>query len=219
MLTNSSGLLDKSYFFNFDHVKVVEFAEHFAGKYKDPLKIAINLFYAVRDEIAYNPYTVLDGAVTLKASYCLRKNEAYCIPKAVLLGACARYFKIPARLGFADVINHLASKKLLKWLKSDVFTMHGYTELYLNNKWVKVSPAFNKEVCERFGVEALEFDGVNDAMLQEYSPDGTKHMEYIKKHGSFNDVPLDFFIKNVKKHYPHILDMNDEKWQIISKNI
>ena len=81
---------------------------------------------------------------------------------------------IPARLGFADVRNHLASEKLLARLGTDLFVFHGFTEFWLAGRWVKATPAFNIELCERFGVRPLEFDGRSDALFHEYSADGPR---------------------------------------------
>ena len=36
--------------------------------------------------------------------------------------------------------------------------------LYLEGKWVKATPAFNIEMCTRFGVKPLEFNGVDDSL-------------------------------------------------------
>src|SRR3546814_12968820 len=92
---------------------------------------------------------------TLRGSYALACGESYCVPKATLLAACARHCGIPARIGLADVRNHLSTARLLELLKSDVFAMHGYTELYLNERWVKATPALNQGLCTLFDVAPL----------------------------------------------------------------
>jgi hypothetical protein len=102
----------------------------------------------VREAIRYNPYTFSRDPHTLSASFALAAGESYCVPKATSLAACARHCGIPARIGLADVRNHLSTPRLLALLKSDVFAMHGYTELYLNGRWVKATPAFNRN-CAR----------------------------------------------------------------------
>ncbi len=151
---------------------------------------ATRLFYAVRDGIRYDPYSITGDPDDYRASTVLVQRAAYCIPKAVLLTALARGVGIPARLGFADVRNHLASEKLLARLGTDLFVFHGFTEFWLARRWVKATPAFNIELCERFGVRPLEFDGRSDALFHEYSADGRRHMEYVAQRGSFADLPL-----------------------------
>jgi transglutaminase-like putative cysteine protease len=163
---------------------------------------------SARDGIHYNPYTFSSDSKTLCASYILGTGESYCIPKAILLGAAARYKGIPSRLGLADVKNHLSSPKLIAWLRSDIFRMHGYIELYLNQQWVKATPAFNIKLCRLMGVDPLEFDGVHDSIFQEYTGDGQQHMEYINEYGTFADVPFAFIDKNIRHAYPHLFTNN-----------
>ncbi len=151
---------------------------------------ARRLFYLVRDGIRYDPYSITRDPAGYRASAVLAQPAAYCIPKAVLLTALARAVGIPARLGFADVRNHLSSEKLLARLGTDLFVYHGYTEFWLGGRWVKATPAFNIELCERFGVKPLEFDGRSDALFHEFSADGRRHMEYVAERGSFADLPL-----------------------------
>ena len=138
----------------------------------------------------------------MKASYVLKKGRGYCVAKAVLLAACARSEKIPARLGFADVKNHLNTKRLKKLMGTDTFFYHGFTELFLNNQWVKATPAFNLELCDNFNVNPLEFDGTKDSVFHPFDKSGNKHMEYVKDHGSFADLPWDEMIVAMGKAYP-----------------
>src|SRR5687767_4242722 len=68
---------------------------------------AVRLFYAVRDEIRYDPYGVVLTEDGLRATNVLERGRGFCIAKAIVLAAGARAVGIPARLGFADVRNHL----------------------------------------------------------------------------------------------------------------
>ncbi len=210
--------LKPTFFIDSDNPEVIAFAKlHTQGKVSDTEK-AIALFYAVRDEFKYDPYHVDLKADMLKASVLLKNGYGYCVEKANLLAACARAAGIPSRLGFANVKNHLSTDKLVKILRSDVFVFHGYAELWLNGKWVKASPAFNIQLCERFGVPATEFNGVDDAIFQQYDANGNLFMEYVKDHGSFTDLPRDLFIFELKQFYPHLfagleLDGIVYKWE------
>jgi len=191
-------------FIDSDHPSVMEFAEEHRGASRNPLEQAINLYYAVREAVRYNPYTFSRNPNTLCGSYALATGESYCVPKATLLAGAARHCGIAARIGLADVRNHLSTPRLLELLKSDMFAMHGYTELYLNDRWVKATPAFNQQLCELFNVAPLEFDGINDSVFHPFNRDGEQLMEYLVDHGQFADVPEVFFFEHLQKCYPHL---------------
>ena len=113
-----------------------------------------------------------------------------------------RVHGIPARLGFADVRNHLTSPRLRATMGTDVFAFHGYTDVHLDGRWVKATPAFNLTLCQRAGTEPLEFDGRNDSILQPYDLAGRRHMEYLLDRGTHADVPRDEMIAVWDAMYP-----------------
>lgn len=53
--------------------------------------------------------------------------------------------------------------RMREQMKTDVFYWHGYASIYLEGKWVKATPAFNIELCEKF-LRLLEFDGRTDSI-------------------------------------------------------
>lgn len=197
--------LQPTEFFDYENPKLKSWiAEQLQGVPDDPVEQVKALYLAVRDQVSYNPYVFRTDPNTFSASHALSSGESYCIPKAVLLGAAARSLGIPSRLGLADVRNHLSSPKLIEWLQSDIFRMHGFIELYLNGRWVKATPAFNRQLCELMNVAPLEFDGVHDSVFQEYTDAGQAHMEYVNDHGVFDDVPHAFIVAGIKQAYPHL---------------
>jgi len=107
------------------------------------------------------------------------------------------------------VQNHIAVERLTEKFGSNVLTPHGMVNVYLNNQWLKMSPAFNKSLCTKLNVAPLEFDGENNSFLQQFNSEGTKFMEYLDDYGHFEDVPLEFMKANLKEHYPHIFDVNE----------
>ncbi|MCK2150210.1 transglutaminase-like domain-containing protein [Marinobacter alexandrii] len=192
-------------FFDYENSELKTWiAEQLQGVSNDPVEQVKALYLAVRDHISYNPYVFRTDPNIFSASHALSSGESYCIPKAVLLGAAARSLGIPSRLGLADVRNHLSSPKLIEWLQSDIFRMHGFIELYLNGRWVKATPAFNRQLCELMKVAPLEFDGINDSVFQEYTDAGQAHMEYVNDHGVFDDVPHGFIVTGIENAYPHL---------------
>lgn len=164
---------------------------------------AIKLFYAVRDQWRYDPFAMRLTPDAYIASRVLQATSAYCIPKAILLAAAARAVAIPAAIGLADVVNHLTTPKLRERLGGrDYFMNHGYAALYLDGKWVKAAPTFNRELCTRFGVRPTEFDGRNDALFQEFDAHDRRHMEYVKDHGIWPDFPFDRVMADFRAFYP-----------------
>ena len=157
-------------------------------KIKDKAK---NLFYFVRDDIKYNPYSPKYLTEHFRASNTLFRGEGYCVQKAVLLIALARAVGIPARPGFAKIRNHLISKKLTEVIGTNVFPYHGYAGLYIEGKWVKATPAFDLRMCQQNRIIPVEFDGENDAIFPSHNQDGKLHIEYIMDRGYYDDVPLD----------------------------
>ncbi len=188
-------------FIDSDAPSIKRYADEVAEGASTDEQRVVRLFYAVRDGVRYDPYSITNDPANYRASRVLEQKRSYCIPKAVLLTALARAVGVPARLGFADVRNHLASEKLLSLLGSDLFVFHGFTEFWLDQRWVKATPAFNLELCERFGVRPVEFDGRTDALFQEYSANGRRHMEYVAMRGCFADLPLEKIISAFKREY------------------
>src|SRR3990167_10527059 len=86
---------------------------------------------AVRDGLRYAPYRLDLTPEGMRASTVLANGYGWCVPKAVLLAAGCRAAGIPARLGFADVRNHLSTERMRKSMETEIFYWHGYTELWI----------------------------------------------------------------------------------------
>ena len=186
---------------NFDDKAVAAYAKGHAGDSADPRAQAVSLYYAVRDGIRYDPYSIdlsIDG---LRASATLKSGRGWCVPKAILLAACCRATGIPARLGFADVRNHLTTQRLRDYMKTDVFLWHGYTSIFLEGNWVKATPAFNIELCERFRLKPLDFDGRSDSIYHPFDIEGRRHMEYLGYRGEFAEVPIEQIAETFRREY------------------
>src|SRR5919108_4793728 len=188
------------------HPKVVQFATAHA-KGADDRERAVSLYYAVRDRIRYNPFQNFTLDDTYRGSMCLERGEGWCVPKAALLAACARAVGIPARVGYADVKNHLTTPALTAKMGTDLFVFHGYTDLFLDGKWVKATPAFNLALCKRFRVKPLEFDGSADSIFHPFDEDERRHMEYLRDRGVFADVPVDEIQRAFREAYPKLLSL------------
>lgn len=184
-----------------DHPAVQAFAwQHAQGQ--DERERAVALYLAVRDGFRYDPYRIDLSPSGMRASTVLAQGHGWCVPKAVLLTAACRAAGIPARLGFADVRNHMSTERMRETMKTDLFIWHGYTELWLAGAWRKATPAFNIELCEKFGLLPLDFDGVHDSIYHAFDKAGNRHMEYVNERGAFDDLPLDRLVADFHATYP-----------------
>jgi transglutaminase-like putative cysteine protease len=181
--------------------RVMAFAEK-NNKGKDERERAVSLYYAVRDQIRYNPFLDFSDAEVFRASAVLKAGQGFCVGKASLLAACARAAGIEARVGFADVRNHLTTPRLAETMGSDLFVYHGYTDLRIDGRWVKATPAFNLALCTRFRVKPLEFDGRADSIFHPFDEDERRHMEYLRDRGVYADVPVDEIQRAFREAYP-----------------
>ncbi|HZN87288.1 MAG TPA: transglutaminase family protein [Burkholderiales bacterium] len=191
------------------HPAVAEFARRHARGASD-LERAVSLYYAVRDGIRYNPFLDFSRDTAFQGSVCLQTGEGFCVGKAALLAACARAVGIPARVGFADVKNHLTTPRLAERMGTDLFVYHGYTELWLEGRWVKATPAFNLELCRKFRVKPLEFDGRSDSIFHPFDADERRHMEYLRERGSFADVPVEEIQRAFRDTYPALYGLGKD---------
>ena len=187
-----------------DHPDVAAFArQHAQGA--DERARAVSLYHAVRDGFRYDPYRVDLSPAGIRASRVLANGHGWCVPKAALLAAVCRAAGIPARVGYADVRNHLSTERLRQLMQTDVFIWHGYTDIWIEGQWVKATPAFNIELCDRFGLLPLEFDGRADSIYHPFDKSGNRHMEYVLQRGAFDDIPLARMLADFERVYPRLL--------------
>ncbi len=191
----STALIDS------DHPAVVAFAQqHSQGN--TVRERAVSLFMAARDGYRYDPYRIDLSVAGMRASSVLTLGYGWCVTKAALLAAACRAVGIPARLGFADVRNHLSTERLRQTMQTDLFVWHGYTDIFIEGRWLKATPAFNIELCHRFGLLPLDFDGTADSVYHPFDRAGNRHMEYVHQRGSFDDLPLAQMVADFQATYP-----------------
>ena len=185
--------------------QVIAFAGQATQGASDADSAILKLYAAVRDGIIYDPYVSLSDPENFRASSVLARGRGFCIGKSALLAAGARVIGVPSRVGYADVRNHLTSRRLYEMVKTDTFIWHSYTELYLGGRWVKATPAFDLALCERANIKPLDFDGRTDSLFQPFDPAGRRHMEYLRDRGTFADVPFDVIQAEFIAAYPALM--------------
>ena len=207
-LTTDTGALAPSICVDSDHPRVVEFAERNVSG-TTVAEQAVSLFYAVRDGFRYDPYKLDLSVDGMKARAVIENGYGWCVPKATLLAASCRAAGIPARLGFADVRNHLSTERMRQLMKTDVFYWHGFTEIWIDGAWRKATPAFNLDLCERFALLPLDFNGADYSIYHPFDRNGNRHMEYLRIRESRNDVPLAELTADFLKFYPSLQGQAD----------
>jgi transglutaminase-like putative cysteine protease len=178
-----------------NHPQIKALASETTRGVQDMHEQARRLFYLVRDTIPYNLYVPFFLPEHYRASTTLDRGSGYCVHKAVLLVALARAAGIPSRLVFADIRNYLISERVAELMETNLFIFHGYVEWLLGNRWVRVTPSFDKEVSREYGYPLVEFDGNNDAVFPSHDADNRKFVEYVRHHGVFSDLPLDLILQ------------------------
>jgi transglutaminase-like putative cysteine protease len=202
--------LAPTWFVESDAPEIVSLAHEVAGSAGDEIERACRLFYAVRDGIRYDAYNIRVTRESLRATYVLAAGQSWCVPKSVLLAALCRAVGIPCRLCYANVRNHMATRKLLEHIGTDVFYYHGYNELYLDSRWVKATVSFNRTLCEKARLAPLDFDGRNDSIYHPFDLEGRRYMEYLHDYGAFGDVPYDDLVATFAAEYPNVQMVGEE---------
>ncbi|MFX1314484.1 MAG: transglutaminase family protein [Promethearchaeota archaeon] len=195
--------LQPNEFFDFNKETVSNKAYEITDGLKNQKEKAIALFYWVRDEIKYNMALFIPKVKNyFIASKTIRRHEGFCVSKSILLSTLARAVGIPARIHLCDLINHLVSQKVIDYMGHNVMYYHGYSEFYLNGKWLKLTPSFDQQTAIRGKfLPMVEFDGENDAVFPPYDVNGNLFGEYVKDRGVHANLPLDDIDKLFQEKY------------------
>ncbi len=207
-MTALTPFLTATEFIDFDHAAVQSWVATNADAQADLPERVVQLYYATRDGFRYTPWGVASNREAFRASAVLTRDRelgGHCIDKALVLAASARCIGVPSRLHFANVRNHIGTADLEARLGTDLLVFHGYVELWLHERWVAATPAFNRELCEHLGVEPLEFDGRSDSIFQQYDRVGGRFMDYVHDYGTFAELPFERMCAAWKQHYGPVL--------------
>ncbi|MEU6235171.1 transglutaminase-like domain-containing protein [Kitasatospora sp. NPDC047058] len=163
---------------------------------------AVKLYYAVRDRINYEIYGADFSREALTASQTLQAKRGMCIHKSLVYLAALRSVGVPGRLVLTDVRNHLASDRIKEYVGGDVFHYHALTSVYLDGRWVRATPVFNKLLCRLYGMKPLDFDGTADSVHHPFDEHGARQMEFLREHGEFDDLPYDLVLTGMRREHP-----------------
>ena len=195
--------LQPSKFFDFNKPKVRQKALEITEGCESDIEKAKALFYWVRDTIKYNMQLFVPIILNnFKASKVMQKGQGFCVSKSILLSSLARAVGIPARIHLVDLINHLVSQKVIDFMGTNIMFYHGFSEFFLDDKWVKLTPSFDQETAMRGGfLPMVEFDGKNDAVFPPQDLNGKKFGEYVGDRGVHADLPLNDIDKIFREKY------------------
>lgn len=207
MEVNLDQYLSDTYFYDYKNEAIQNLIQEFNRNDISEKEKATGLYLKIRDGWRYNPYHISFQKEKYRASDIIEKKEGHCIDKSILLIAGLRGLGIPARIHLAKVKNHIGVERLTERFGTNELTPHGMVNIFLNGEWLKASPAFNSALCEKCGVDPLDFNGEEDSVFQEYNRDGNQFMEYLEDYGHFPDLPFDFIMNNMKTNYPALTEL------------
>ncbi len=207
---SNQDLLQATEFLDHDSPVVREFvAKALGGDDLSDVEKARKLYYAVRDGIYYEIYGADVSREGMKASSIIKGGMGFCVHKSLVYATVLRAAGIPSRIYYGDVRNHLTSPRITELIGGDVFTFHSLTVLYLNGRWIKATPVFNKMLCKLYGITPLEFDADSDSMYHPYDEHGRRHMEFLRSHGEFDDFPFDLVVGGLRAAHPALFTSTD----------
>ncbi|HEU5469366.1 MAG TPA: transglutaminase-like domain-containing protein [Actinophytocola sp.] len=205
----TANLLEPTEFLDHDSETVREFVHRTlpdGGAGLTATERAIALYYAVRDGIHYEVYGADLSRAGLRASSTIKRGKGFCVHKSIVYAAAVRSVGVPSRIYYGDVRNHLASPRLEELMGGNIFTFHSLTTVFLDGKWVRATPVFNKMLCQLYKIRPLDFDGRTDSMYHPYDEDGRRHMEFLHEHGEFDDVPYDMVVGGIRSAHPKLFE-------------
>ena len=192
--------LKSTTFIDFDDESVRDRAVALARDLDTDRDKAVAFYYFVRDGIRHDPYAPTYEMEAYRASTTLARGTGNCEHKSVLLATLCRVSGIPARLGYVDVRDYRLSEKFRRMLGGNNWLpQHGYVEIYIDGEWFHACPAYDLDTCRKHGFVPVEFDGTCDVKDPPFNVEGNPHIEHVRDHGCFADLPWDWMFEYRRK--------------------
>lgn len=194
--------LEETYFCDYSHPAIQKLAEALSRQTGDPVEIAKNTFYYVRDNIVtgYDLYKT-------KASDILKKGYGICWGKSTLLIALLRCNKIEAQFGTIPV-----DKNFIEPLIGPFYHLanspyhHCIVHARLNDRWTILDPVLDKRTYDTFLAPknvpwGIDWNGKDDCRLYTQSVVGEPEIHEdidgtLRKKAGNNELPA-FFAQRV----------------------
>jgi transglutaminase-like putative cysteine protease len=205
-MDNMQDCLQSDRNFDFNHPAVAELCKSLTSGCNSDHEKAVRLFYYVRDNCHYNMYATTGKPEAYRSSAILANGQGWCLQKAILLTSLARAAGIPSRLILVSIRNHKAPPEAVEMMGTNLFFPHAYNHLYINGRWIKAAATFDREICGRIQVPAVEFDGEHDAILSSQDLSGQPYIEYVDEYGYFTSVPWEMILTNARRVYGDLSD-------------
>ncbi|WGF90519.1 transglutaminase-like domain-containing protein [Marinivivus vitaminiproducens] len=203
-MIESDPLLAATDFLDYQEPSVRAFVARATADARDERERAVALYYAVRDDLRYEIYDADLSRGGMRASSVIAARSGLCIHKSIVYAAAVRAVGIPSRLVLTDVRNHLASPRLKDFIGGDVFHYHCLVAVRLGGTWLKVTPVFNRRLCQLYGMAPLDFDGTGDSLHHPYDDVGKRYMEFVREHGAFDDLPYETIVAGMRAAHPRL---------------
>ena len=102
--------------------RIIELSERIVSGATSVPEKASRLFEHVRDQIGYTVHSPFHNISHYRATATIDRGWGFCVQKSIVLVSLCRAAGIPARLVFADIVNHRIPDALIEMMGSKLFS-------------------------------------------------------------------------------------------------
>lgn len=185
----SAGVLAATSVIDHEHPLVRDTTLQLIDGRSTPVDRMTTLFRWVRDEIAYDMAPDLSDRGSWRASDTIGRGWGFCQQKAVLLTAMARAAGVPAVLAYQSVIEHRLPDRFEVYLPEKRMRPHGLSAVWIDGRWQQLDPSLHREMCDRRGLQLVEWVPGENALLPQLDLAGQPHCTIEEDLGMYDDLP------------------------------